>query len=87
MLLPAALRHLALISDAGVSTLEGEVRGLVEELSTALDALEKANAEPTELEGLELAIFARDEQLAVRRRARGGRQAGEGRRRRPLAAA
>jgi glutamine synthetase len=64
MLLPAALRHLALISEAGVSSLEGEVRGLVEELSTALDALEKANAEPTELEGLELALFARDEQLA-----------------------
>jgi glutamine synthetase len=64
MLLPAALRHLALISEAGVSSLEGEVRGLIEELSTGLDALEKANAEPTELEGLELAIFARDEQLA-----------------------
>jgi glutamine synthetase len=63
MLLPAALRHLALIAEAGVSSLEGEVRGLIEELSTALDALEKANAEPTELEGLELALFARDEQL------------------------
>jgi glutamine synthetase len=63
MILPAALRHLALISEAGVSALEGEVRGLVEELSTALDALEKANAEPTELEGLDLALFARDEQL------------------------
>jgi glutamine synthetase len=64
MILPAALRHLALISEAGVSSLEGEVRGLIEELSTALDALEQANAEPTELEGLELATFARDEQLA-----------------------
>ncbi len=64
MLLPAALRHLALISEAGVSSLEGEVRGLIEELATGLDALEKANAEPTELEGLELALFARDEQLA-----------------------
>jgi glutamine synthetase len=64
MILPAALRHLALISEAGVSSLEGEVRGLVEEISTALDALEKANAEPTELEGLKLALFARDEQLA-----------------------
>ncbi len=64
MILPAALRHLALIAEAGVSTLEGEIRGLIEELSTALDALEKANAEPTELEGLDLALFARDEQLA-----------------------
>lgn len=64
MILPAALRHLALISEAGVSSLEGEVRGLIEELATALDALEKANAEPVDLEGLELAIYARDEQLA-----------------------
>jgi len=64
MILPAALRHLALISEAGVSSLEGEVRGLIEELATGLDALERANAEPTELEGLELALFARDEQLA-----------------------
>jgi glutamine synthetase len=64
MILPAALRHLALIAEAGVSSLEGEVRGLIEELSTSLDSLEKANAEPTELEGLELALFARDEQLA-----------------------
>jgi glutamine synthetase len=64
MILPAALRHLALISEAGVSSLEGEVRGLIEELATALDALERANAEPVDLEGLELALFARDEQLA-----------------------
>jgi glutamine synthetase len=64
MLLPAALRHLALIGEAGVSSLEADVRGLVDELVMALDALEKANAEPTELEGLDLAIFARDEQLA-----------------------
>jgi len=63
MILPAALRHLALISEAGVSALEGELRGLVEELSTALDALEAANAAPVELEGLEGAIHARDEQL------------------------
>ncbi|HEV7399978.1 MAG TPA: glutamine synthetase III [Solirubrobacterales bacterium] len=64
MLLPAALRHLALIGAAGVSSLEADVRGLVDDLIMALDALEKANAEPTELEGLDLALFARDEQLA-----------------------
>jgi len=64
MILPAALRHLALIGEAGVSSLEADVRSLIDELVTALDALEKANAEPVELEGLELAIFARDEQLA-----------------------
>jgi glutamine synthetase len=64
MLLPAALRHLALIGEAGVSSLESDVRSLIDELVTALDALEKVNAEPVELEGLELALFARDEQLA-----------------------
>ena len=32
MILPAALRHLALIGEAGVSSLEAEVRGLVDEL-------------------------------------------------------
>ncbi|HEY6550519.1 MAG TPA: glutamine synthetase III [Solirubrobacterales bacterium] len=64
MILPAALRHMALINEAAISNIDGEVRGLIEELNSALDALEKANAEPTELEGLELALFARDEQLA-----------------------
>jgi glutamine synthetase len=64
MLLPAALRHLVLISEAGVSSLEGEVRSGIEELSTALDALATANAAPVELEGIEGAIHARDEQLA-----------------------
>ncbi|HEU4736565.1 MAG TPA: glutamine synthetase III [Solirubrobacterales bacterium] len=63
MILPAALRHLALISEAGVSSLEGEIRGGIEELSTALDALQRANAAPVELEGIEGAIHARDEQL------------------------
>jgi glutamine synthetase len=64
MILPAAMRHLALIKEAGVAQAAGEVEPLVGNLITALDALEKANAEPVELEGLDLALFARDEQLA-----------------------
>jgi glutamine synthetase len=71
MILPAALRHLALIGEAGVSSLEADVRGLIDELVAALDALEKANAEPVELEGLDLALFARDEQLAKSAAVRG----------------
>ena len=87
MLLPAALRQLALIAEAGVSTLEGEVRELVDELVAALGELKTANAYPDDLEGLDLATYARDNQLAaMAERARGGGQAGEGRRRRPLAA-
>jgi glutamine synthetase len=64
MILPAAMRHLALISEAKMSAMETEVRELTDELVGALNQLEKANAEPVELEGLDLAIFARDEQLA-----------------------
>jgi glutamine synthetase len=65
MILPAALRHLALIAESGVSAIEGEVRGLVEELAATLAELESANAYPGELEGMDLAIHARDRQLAA----------------------
>src|SRR3954452_13962246 len=64
LILPAALRHLALIGEAGVSSLEGEVRGLVDELVAGLGELEAANADPG-LEGLEMAVHARDKQLAA----------------------
>ena len=65
MILPAALRHLALIAEAGVAALGGRGRGLVEELRRSARELEEANAEPVDLEGLELAIFARDKQIAA----------------------
>ena len=65
MILPAALRHLALIGDAGVSDLEGAVRDLIEQIVSALATLEKANAYPEELEGMDLALHARDEQLTA----------------------
>ena len=65
MLLPAGLRHLALIASAGVSSLEGEVRDLVDELVAALGELKSANTYPDDLEGLELAVYARDNQLAA----------------------
>ncbi len=64
MLLPAGLRHLALIAEAGVSSLEGEVREIVDELVGALGELKAANSVPGHLEGLELATYARDSQLA-----------------------
>jgi glutamine synthetase len=65
MILPAALRHLALIAEAGVSSLEAGLRELIDELVGALDELEAANAEPVELEGIEGAIHARDKQLTA----------------------
>jgi len=65
MILPAALRHLALIGEAGVSALENDLRGRIDELVTTLDRLETANADEVELEGLEGAVHARDRQLAA----------------------
>jgi glutamine synthetase len=65
MILPAALRYLALIAEAGVSSLETGLRELIDELVGTLDELEAANSEPAELEGIEGAIHARDKQLAA----------------------
>ncbi|HVX31875.1 MAG TPA: glutamine synthetase III [Solirubrobacterales bacterium] len=70
MILPAGLRQLALISDAGVSALEGEIRELVDDLVGTLGELKEANAVPDGLEGLELAKYARDNQLAAMDRVR-----------------
>jgi glutamine synthetase len=63
MILPAALRHLRLIAESGVDSLAGDVRGLVDELVAALAGLETANIHPDGLEGLDLAVHARDRQL------------------------
>ena len=65
MILPAAVRYLALINEAGVSTIEEQVRPLVDELITQIGALEEANEYPDALEGLELAKYARDKQLTA----------------------
>jgi glutamine synthetase len=65
LILPAGLRQLALITEAGVSVLEGEVRELVDELISALGDLKEANAYPDDLEGLDWAVYARDSQLSA----------------------
>jgi glutamine synthetase len=44
LLLPAAVRHLALVAEAGVDSLVAETRGLVDEFVTAIRALETVNA-------------------------------------------
>ncbi len=63
MILPAALRYLALTKDAEFS-IEG-VEDLTSKLLTALEGLEQANAYPDDLEGMDLAIHARDGQIAA----------------------
>jgi glutamine synthetase len=65
MILPAALRHLALIDAAGVSSLSSGTRALVDTFVGALDALGEANVYPDGVEGLELAEYSRDHQLAA----------------------
>ncbi len=70
MILPAGLRQLTLISEAGVSALEGEIRELVDDLVGTLGELKEANAVPDDLEGLDLAVYARDNQLASMDRVR-----------------
>ncbi len=63
MILPAAIRYLEILDDADVSSVEDEVRDLTENLVAAIRKLEEANA-PVEHEGMELAVYARDNQLA-----------------------
>ena len=65
MILPAALRHLTLCEQAGASELASETRSLVDELVAAIKELEEANVYPDGVEGLELAKYARDNQLAA----------------------
>ena len=65
MLLPAALRHLQLYDDTGLDQLAGSVRSLTEEFAVSIDKLDEANAYPDGVEGLELAKFARDSQIAA----------------------
>ncbi|HEY5708854.1 MAG TPA: glutamine synthetase III [Solirubrobacterales bacterium] len=70
MILPAALRHLALLREAGLTGADlEEITQLIGKLNGALAALEAANADPG-LEGLEWAIHARDTQIAAMERAR-----------------
>jgi glutamine synthetase len=65
MILPAALRYLAVINASGVAEgVAGEVREHLEAMGRALLKLEEANGDPG-LEGLEFAIYTRDNQLAA----------------------
>jgi glutamine synthetase len=70
MLLPAGLRHVALVEAAGLGDLAVEARTLVGEFAEAITALEEANSYPDGVEGLELAIYARDNQMTAMERVR-----------------
>jgi len=60
MILPAAVRHLAMLTEAQLEPLYAETRALVDELVTAIEALETANADHPAEEGIKLAQYMRD---------------------------
>jgi glutamine synthetase len=64
MILPAAIRYLAILDDAEIDAVETEVRELTNDLVAAIRKLEEVNS-PVDHEGLELAEYARDNQLTA----------------------
>jgi glutamine synthetase len=70
MLLPAAARHVALVEAAGLDVQAAEARSLILEFAEAIAALEEANSYPDGVEGLDLAIYARDNQMTAMERVR-----------------
>ena len=64
MILPAAIRYLAEVGAAGIDTVGSEVKPLIDSLVSRIGELEQANIHPDGVEGLDLAIYARDNQLA-----------------------
>jgi len=70
MILPAALRYLALGDDAGIAAVTEEATPLVDELVAAIKELDEANQYPEGIEGMELAKHARDKQVAAMARVR-----------------
>ena len=67
LLLPAALRHQALVDAAGFEDLQVETREQIQAFVAAIGKLEEANQYPDGIEDdlLKLAEYARDEQLAA----------------------
>jgi glutamine synthetase len=66
-IIPATLRHLVLLDDADADVLKKEARGLLDELVSSTHELEEVNQYPDGIdkEGLELAVYARDNQLSA----------------------
>jgi glutamine synthetase len=70
MILPAALRYLALGDEAGIAAVTEEATPLVDKLVAAIKELDEANQYPEGIEGMDLAIHARDKQIAAMGRVR-----------------
>ncbi|HEY7966367.1 MAG TPA: glutamine synthetase III [Solirubrobacteraceae bacterium] len=61
LLLPAAVRHLAELREAGVDALIAETAELVDRFVEAILALEKVNAQHPDVDGVRHALYMRDE--------------------------
>ncbi len=70
LILPAALRHLAELKQAGVASLISETEALIEALIGAIGELEGVNLEHPEGEPIEEAIYMRDKVVAAMDRVR-----------------
>ena len=70
LILPAALRYLALGEESGIGAVADETTPLVDELVASIKELDDANEYPDGIEGMDLAIHARDKQLAAMERVR-----------------
>ncbi len=64
MLLPAAIRYAIEVDAAGVGGISSELEPLINGFVEKIGELEQANIYPDGIEGLELAEYARDKQLA-----------------------
>ena len=62
---PPGLRPLQLGDGINIDGLNAEARGLATDLIAAIGKLEEANAYPDGVEGMELAEYARDSQIAA----------------------
>jgi glutamine synthetase len=67
MIMPATLRYLAIVDAANISEtgIGGQTKELVVALAEAINKLEVANQYPDGVEGMELAKYARDSQIAA----------------------
>ncbi len=65
LILPAALRHIAMCEDAGIDAVTDEVRGLTEELVARLKVLEAANAKHPAGTAIKHAAYMRDTVLTA----------------------
>jgi glutamine synthetase len=61
LLLPAAIRHLAQLREAGITTLVEETEELVNRFVEAILALERVNEAHPDVDGLKHALYMRDE--------------------------